>query len=70
MFGDGSFRRRRAPRDGPIARRFRIGHRLERREGLGGDDEQRPRRIEVAGRSTKSVASTLETKRKVRSRRL
>ena len=34
----------------PIARAVRVGHRLERREGLRGDDEQRFRRIEIARR--------------------
>ena len=34
----------------PIARRMRVGHRLERGEGLGGDDEQRLRGIEIAHR--------------------
>jgi hypothetical protein len=34
----------------PLARRARVGHRLQRREGLGGDDEQRLRRVEVARR--------------------
>ena len=34
----------------PIARALRVGHRLQRREGLRGDDEQRFRRIEIARR--------------------
>ncbi len=38
------------PLERPFARAMRISHRLERREGLGGDDEQRFRRIEIARR--------------------
>ena len=34
----------------PRARRLRVGHRLQRGEGLRGDDEQRLRRVEVARR--------------------
>ena len=34
----------------PVARALGVGHRLQRREGLGRDDEQRFRRVEVAGR--------------------
>ena len=38
------------PSKRPIARALRVGHRLQRREGLRGDDEQRFRRIEIARR--------------------
>ena len=38
------------PGQRPIPRGVGVGHRLQRREGLRGDDEQRLRRIEVAGR--------------------
>ena len=34
----------------PSARALRVGHRLQRREGLGGDDEQCFRRIQIACR--------------------
>ena len=34
----------------PIARAFGVGHRLQRREGLRADDEQRFRRIEIPSR--------------------
>ena len=34
----------------PLARALGIGHGLQRREGLGGNDEQRLGRVEVAGR--------------------
>ena len=37
------------PLERPIARALRIGHRLQRGEGLGRNDEQRFRRVEVAG---------------------
>ena len=37
-------------RQQPVARALSVGHRLQRREGLGRDDEQRFRGIEVAGR--------------------
>ncbi len=37
-------------RQGPLARRLSVGHRLKRREGLGRDHEQRLGRIEIAGR--------------------
>ncbi len=36
-------------REGPVARRVRVGHRLQRREGLRRDDEQRLLGIEIAG---------------------
>ena len=47
-----------------------IGHRLQRRERLRRDDEQRLGRIEVVAASAKSVPSTLETNRNVMSRSL
>ena len=53
----------------PVAGGGGVGHRLERRERLGRDDEQRlapGSRSRVA--SAKSVPSTLDTKRKVSSR--
>src|ERR1700724_2319716 len=34
----------------PVARALSVGHRLQRREGLRGDDEKRFRRIEIARR--------------------
>ena len=34
----------------PVARALRVGHRLQRGEGFGRNDEQRFRRIEIAGR--------------------
>ena len=34
----------------PGARRRRVGHRLQRREGLGRDDEQRLRRVQIVRR--------------------
>ena len=36
------------PCERPVARRVGVGHRLQRGEGLGGDDEQGLRRVEVA----------------------
>ena len=54
----------------PVARGVGVGHGLEGGEGLGGDDEQRFGRVEIASASAKSVPSTLETKRKVSSRSL
>ena len=36
--------------EGPVTRRMRIGHRLQRREGLRRDDEQRLGRVELARR--------------------
>ena len=48
----------------PVARGGGVGHRLERGEGLGGDDEQRLVRVEVLrSPSVKSAPSTLATKR-------
>ena len=38
------------PRQHPFARGAGVGHRLQGREGLRGDDEQRLGRVEVAGR--------------------
>ena len=49
MLGDG-FGVASKARQRPVARRVGVGHRLQRREGLRGDDEQRLRRIEVARR--------------------
>ena len=49
----------------PRPGRRRVRQRLERREGLGGDDEQRLAGSRSRSASTRSVASTLETKRNV-----
>ena len=48
-----------------VARGARVGHRLEGRERLRRDDEERLRGVEVARRSTRSVPSTFDTKRNV-----
>ena len=49
MLGDGACLAVQAGQQ-PVARGARVGHGLERGEGLGGDDEQRLRRIEIAHR--------------------
>ena len=53
----------------PLAGRAGVGHGLKRGEGLGGDEEERFVGVEVeTSFGEMSVPSTLETKRKVRSR--
>ena len=63
VLGDGVLTER---RDEPGPRRAGVGQRLDRREGLRGDDEQRLGRIEVGERHAAMAApSTLETNRHV-----
>ena len=54
----------------PVARAFRIGHRLQRGEGLGRNDEQRLRRIEIVDRlhEINAVHVRHETERQARGR--
>ena len=59
-----------SPVERPVARGLGVGHRLQRRECLRRDDEERLRRIEILDASAKSVPSTLETKRNVMLRSL
>ena len=51
--------------DEPLARRCGVGQGLQGAKGLRGDDEERLFGVRSRTASTKSVASTLETKRNV-----